>query len=385
MGMFHLVRRNLGRKKTRTLFTLLSVVVAFILFTLLGALNRAFTAGLDLAGADRLITMHRVSFIQPMPLSYVNRVSAIEGINEVAHYTWFGAYYQDPKRQFGLFPTEMESLPKVYPEYKVAEDQWQALMSNRTGLLVGRALLEASEWEMGDRVPLGSTIYPQQSGSYAWEFDIVAVFDGVGDGSDELQAFMHYDYFNEGRAFGSDTVGWIISKVADPDQSEAIAKQIDERFANSPTETKTSTEKGWVAGFASQFGNIGLIVQVILACVFFTLILVTGNTMAQAVRERIRELAVLKTLGFSNARILIMVLGESLLIAVIGGAIGILIGMGMIALAKSQMAAFLPGLAVPPNIVVIGLSLAVALGLGAGLLPGLQAMRLRVVEALARR
>ncbi len=385
MNSLHLIRKNLGRKKTRTLLTLLSVIVAFILFALLNALNHAYRLGLDLAGADRLITMHKVSFIQPLPMSYVNRISAIDGVQHIAHYSWFGAYYQDPKAQFGLFPTELETLRQVYPEFQIDQQQWQQLLQTRTGLLVGELMMRNNGWEIGQRLPLGSTIYPQQNGEYFWDFEIVATYQGVGDGSDELQAYMHYDYFNEARAFGQDSIGWIVTKIADPANSEGITRLIDERFANSSTETKTSSEKGWIAGFAAQFGNIGLMVMAILACVFFTLLLVSGNAMAQSVRERTNELAVMKTIGFTDQRVVRLVLGESLCLALLGGLLGLLMGYLIIGGARTAMAQFLPGLAMTPQTVLIGLILALLLGLVTGLIPGVRAMRLNVVEALARR
>jgi len=384
MGSLFLIRKNLGRKKLRTTFTLMSIIIAFILFALLGALNKAFNAGLDLAGADRLVSMHRVSFIQPLPLSYVNRVSSIEGVSQVGHYTWFGAFFQDEKRQFGLFPTDLETLKKVYPEYLVPEDQWQALLKNRTGLLVGQALADVYGWKVGDRVPLGSTIYPQKQGGYSWEFDIVAIFDGSGNSSNEQQAFMHYDYFNESRQFGTDTIGWIVTKIEQPDQAELISSTIDDRFRNSPTETKTSGEKAWAASFAAQFGNIGLMVRAILACVFFTLLLVAGNTMAQSIRERTGELAVMKTLGFSDTHMMLMVLGESLLIAIIGALVGLFLAYGLVALASGALNQFFPGLDIPNSYLLWGLFFAVMLGLVTGAWPAWKAMQLKVVDALSR-
>ncbi len=385
MISLHLMRKNLGRKKLRTTLTVLSIMVAFILLMLLMALSRAFTMGVELAGADRLITMHRMSFIQPLPLSYVNRVESIEGIRAATHFSWFGAYYQDPRRQFGLFPTNLERFSEIYGEYEIEPEQFQALLGNRMGLLVGEAMLEAFGWELGQRVPIGSTIFPQRDGSYAWEFDIVATFQGTGSGGDEMQAYGHFDYFNEGRAFYHDMVGWIVTRVEDPDRAEDIAREIDLRFANSPTETKTSTEEGWVAGFAAQFGNIGLIVQAILACVFFTLLLVAGNTMAQSVRERTNELAVMKTVGFTDRQVLGLVLGESLMLALIGAALGVLLGMLFLGGAASAVGQFLPGLALPPGALVTAAALAVLLGLVTGILPALRAMRLNIVTALARR
>jgi len=384
-GTFHLVRKNLGRKKLRTLFTLLSVIIAFILFALLGGLNRAFTAGVELAGADRLITTHKVSFIQLMPISYVARVEGIDGVRAATHYTWFGGYFQDPKQQFGLFPTNLEKLPEIYPEYEMPPEQRERLLQTRTGLMVGRAMADLYGWELGDQVPIFSTIYPKLDGSFAWEFEIAAIFTGTGNTADEMQAFMHYDYFNEARQFAQDTIGWIVTRIADPELADPVSDAIDARFANSPTETKTSTEAGFAAGFAAQFGNIGLIVQMILACVFFTLLLISGNTMAQAVRERTSELAVLKTIGFSDARVTGMVLAESLLVAVIGGVIGLLLGALFVHGAASALAQFFPGLAMSTGTLAWGLVLAVGLGLVTGAWPAWRAARLSVIDAMGRR
>ena len=385
MGMLLLVGKNLTRTKLRTLFTLASVIIAFMLFALLGGLNRAFTAGVELAGADRLVTLHRVSFIQPLPLSYVQRIRQIDGVVEATHQTWFGAYFQDPRSQFGLFPTEVEELRRIYPEFDVPDDQWQAMLDNQTGLMVGRAMAESFGWEVGDTVPLFSSIFPRQNGDFSWPFVVEAIFTGSGTEADEQQAYMHYDYFNESRQFGRDTVGWVVTQIDDPDRADAVAQAIDRRFANSPTETKTSTEAGFAAGFANQFGNIGLIVQLIMGCVFFTLLLITGNTMAQAVRERTGELAVLKTLGFSDRRILLLVLAESLLVAVVGGAIGLALGSLAVQGAAVAMAQFFPGLAPSVGALGWGLLLAVALGLATGALPAWQAARLKVVDAMGRR
>jgi putative ABC transport system permease protein len=384
MGMLLLVTKNLTRTKLRTFFTLASVVIAFMLFALLGGVSRAFTAGVELAGADRLITLHRVSFIQPLPLSYVQRVRQIDGVVEATHQTWFGAYFQDPRSQFGLFPTELEEFRRIYPEYQVPDDQWQAMQNNRTGLMVGRAMAESFGWSVGDQVPLFSSIYPRQDGSYSWPFVIEAIFIGSGNEADEQQAYMHYDYFNESRAIARDTVGWVVTQIEDPDRADAVAEAIDQRFANSPTETKTSTEAGFAAGFANQFGNIGFIVQLIMGCVFFTLLLITGNTMAQAVRERTGELAVLKTIGFSDRRVLGLVLAESLIVAVIGGAIGLALGSLAVQGAASAMAQFFPGLSPSVGALGWGLALAVVLGLVTGAVPAWQAARLKVIDAMGR-
>ncbi|MEE4330462.1 MAG: FtsX-like permease family protein [Wenzhouxiangella sp.] len=384
MGTLLLIGKNLTRSKLRTLFTLASVIIAFMLFALLGGLNRAFTTGVELAGTDRLITLHRVSFIQPLPISYVQRIRQIEGVVEATHQTWFGAYFQDPRSQFGLFPTEVAKLRRLYPDLQVSDKQWQAMQDNRTGLMVGHAMAESFGWQIGDRVPVFSSIFPRRNGDFAWPLVVEAIFTAPGNAADEQQAYMHYDYFNESRQFGRDTIGWAVTQIQDPAEADAVAEAIDRRFANSPTETKTSTEAGFAAGFANQFGNIGLIVQLIMGCVFFTLLLVTGNTMAQAVRERTGELAVLKTIGFSDRRLLGLVLAESLAVAVTGGAIGLALGSLAVQGVASVMAQFFPGLAPSVGALGWGLALATALGLVTGALPARQAARLKAVDAMGR-
>jgi len=383
-GMLYLVHKNLGRKKLRTLFTLASIIIAFVLFALLGGLSRAFSLGVELAGADRLVTTNKVSFIQPMPIAYIERVRALDGVRAAAHYTWFGAYFQDPRQQFGLFPTELDRLADIYPEYEIPPEQREALLANQTGLLVGKAMADLHDWQVGDQVPIFSTIYPSGDGGFSWSFTIEAIFTGTGTSADEMQAFMHYDYFNESRPFGKDTIGWIVTRIEDPDRAQQVGEAIDARFANSPTETKTSTEAGWAAGFAAQFGNIGLIVQLVMACVFFTLLLISGNTMAQAVRERTGELAVMKTLGFGNGRIVGLVLAESLLIAVVGGVIGLALGTMFVKGAAAALAQFFPGLTMSPGTLGLGLALAVLLGLVTGAWPAWRAGRLDVVSAFRR-
>ena len=384
-GMLRLVLANLTRKKLRTLFTLASVVIAFVLFALLGGLSRAFTSGVELAGADRLVTQHKVSFIQPMPLAYVQRVRGLDGVRAVSHYTWFGAYFQDARQQFALFPTELERISDIYPEYRMSDEQREQLLADRTGLMIGKAMAELYGWSLGDRVPIFSSIFPQQDGNYSWEFTIRAIFTGTGNEADEMQAFAHYDYFNEARGFGRDMVGWMVTRIERPEEAEAMSETIDARFANSPTETKTSTEAGWAAGFAAQFGNIGLIVQLVMGCVFFTLLLITGNTMAQAVRERTSELAVMKTLGFGEGRLMFMVLAESMAVALIGGIVGLLLGTVLVQGAAQALAQFFPGLTMSAATLGWGIGFALILGLVTGAWPAWQAGRLNVVAALARR
>lgn len=384
MKYLYFVWKNLGRKKVRTTLTILSILVAFILFGLLSSLKQAFTLGVDIAGADRLVTIHKVSLIQLLPESYVARIGQMEGVKRVAHATWFGGYYQDPKNQFGQFPVDPETYFDVYTEVNLPEEQYKAWLQNRTGAVVGQSLAKRFNWKIGDRVPLIGTIYTH-GGDRHWEFTIEGIFTAANKRVDTGYMAFHYDYFDEARDWGKGQVGWIVFTIADPAQAPRIAKQIDEMFANSPAETRTSTEKAFVESFARQFGDIGLIVSLILTAVFFTMLLVSGNTMAQSVRERIPELAVLKTIGFGDITMLVLVLAEALLIAGIGALLGMLAASVLVRGVAAAVSGYLPGLAFTPAMFAQGMVLALVFGVLAGLLPALQAMRLSIVNALSRR
>jgi putative ABC transport system permease protein len=383
MRYFALVWSNLKRKKLRTSLTLLSILVAFVLFGLLCTIKEAFTAGVSLAGADRLITRHKVSLIMTLPVTYRDRMEQIPGVISAIHWSWFGGIYQDePKNFFGNFPVEPEPFLKMYPEYLLPEEQKQAWLKTRTGAIVGRTLANRFQWKIGDRIPITSPIWPNKEDT-AWEFDIVGIYDGAKKNTDTSNFFFRYDYFDEGRARGEGEVGWYVVKVSDPTHTEEVAQAIDDQFANSPYETKTEPEGAFAQGFVQQMGSIGTILVAILSAVFFTILLVAGNTMAQAVRERTEELGVLKAMGFTNELVLVLVLAESCLIAAVGG----LTGLGLawlVTVGGSPVPSMLPVFYLPPHDLIIGVALTFGLGLVAGILPALQAMRLQIAVALRR-
>ncbi len=382
MKYLHLVWRSLLRRKVRTIFTALSILVAFLLFGALMALRGAFSMGVDLAGADRLVMIQKVSFIQPLPLAYQGRIAAAEGVASVTHSSWFGGIYQDPSNFFAQMAVEPGPFLDMYPEYVLPDEQRQAWLANRTGAIIGRALAERFGWQIGDRIPLQATIW-QQPGGGAWEFTIEGIYDAGVQGTDVSQMFFHYDYLNEGREFGADLVGWYVIRVDNPDEADRVAQRLDAMFANSPSETKTSTEKAFVQAFASQIGDIGAIMIAILVTVLFTILIVAGNTMAQSIRERTNELAVLKTLGFTDGKVLGLVLLESCLLAVIGGGIGLALAW-LATQGGDPTGGLLPPFRLPPRDLLLGVGLIVALGLASGLVPALQARRLRIVDALRK-
>ena len=384
MKYFRLIWKNVWRKKIRTLLTILSVFVAFLLFSLLSASGFAFKGGEDVADAERLIVIHKVSLINPIPMSYQNRILATEGVASVTHASWFGGYYQEPKNQFGQFPVDPQSYFDMYPEFDLPAEQLEAFKRNRTGAVVGKELATLFGWKVGDRIPIQATIWTKADGGRTWEFDIEGIFSTSDPrGSTALMLFQ-YDYFEESRAFGKGTVGWYILRVSPGADPVQVAKAIDLQFANSPNETKTSTEAAFAKSFTQQFGNIALIVTLILGAVFFTLLLVSGNTMSQSVRERISELAVLKTLGFTDRSVLGIVLSESILIMLIGGLLGLGIGWVLVQGMAEKMGAMLPGLFLSPGAILSAIGIMIGAGVVAGIFPAIKAMRLSIIEALAR-
>jgi putative ABC transport system permease protein len=383
MKYLPLIWKNLSRRKTRTTFTVLSIIVAFVLFGLLAALNEAFSIGVELAGNDRLVITHKVSIIQLLPESYTARLEATPGVVDVLHQTYFGGIYQKPSNFFMQTPVHPERLLKLYPEFILPDSQKKAWLSDRTCAIVGRQTADRFGWKVGDRIPIQATIWRKRDGSSNWEFNICGIFDGDKKGVDTTGFFFNYEYFDETRQFGKGMVGWYVVRIADPANAPAIAERIDAQFANSSAETKTATEKAFVQAFAQQIGDIGSIIRGIVTAVFFTILLVAANTMAQSVRERTSELAVLKTLGFSDGLVLVLVLAESCAIAVLGGAVGLGLAW-LLTRAGDPTGGLFPAWFLPRGEIVRGGLFALGLGIVAGIMPALQAMRLRIVDALRR-
>lgn len=382
MKFFHLVWGNLRRRKLRTSLTLLSILVAFVLFGFLCAIKQALVGGVALAGADRLIVRHKVSIIQLLPETYQARMERIPGVAAAVHQTWFGGIYQEPKNFFMQCPVVPEQFMAMFPEFILPPEQMKAWRETRTGAIVGRATAERFKWKIGDKIPIMSPIWLRKQ----WEFDLVGIFDGKEKGTDTTSFFFRYDYFEEarkGQNWGQGLVGWYTIRVKDPAQAAAVARAVDQEFENSPAETKTEPEGAFAQGFANQVGNIAFIVAGILGAVFFTILLVTGSTMSQAVRERIGELGVLKAIGFTNGQVLGLVLAESCLLTMLGGGLGL--GLAWVLTSRGDpTGGMLPMFFFPVRDLLLGLGISVMLGLITGFLPAQQAMRLRVADALRR-
>jgi putative ABC transport system permease protein len=379
MKFLPLITANLGRKKIRTLLTIGSFAVAFFLFGLLGAIHYGFRQGIDVAGADRLVVIGRTSIIQPLPLPYYERLKRIPGVKDVAHATWFGGVYQDAKNFFPQFAIVPDDYLRMYPEYVVDPGEWKAFLADRQGVIIGAKLSKRFGWKVGDRVPLKA---PGFMGGGGWEFNVRGIYHGTRPNDDETQFWMRHDYLVEkAPEFWKGIVGWYMVRVSNPDQAATVAKAIDAQFSNSASETRTQTESAFAAGFVKQMGNIGFLIRAVGSIVFFTLLLVTGNTMAISVRERTNELATLKAIGYTGRFVLGLVLTESVLIAGIGGALGLWLVHAAI---QQDLTQGLILLYLPPSSIVMGAMVALVTGVLSGLIPALNAMRLNVATALRR-
>ncbi len=378
MKFLPFIFRNLFRKKTRTILTIGSIAVALFLFGLLVTIETALNAGVDVAGVDRLIVRNKISLIMPLPLSYQERLRQMDHVSEATFATWFGAIYQEPKNFFPQFAIDTETYRTVFPEFEVSDGEWQGFLADQEGAVVGRVTADRFGWEVGDRIPLQGTIW-----TGTWEFNIRAIYDGSRAGDDESQFWFHWKYLEESRSFGKGTIGWYTVKIDDPDHAVAVSSAVDERFANSAWETSTETEQAFAAGFAKQIGNIRMLILSIGAVVLFTLLLVTGNAMAMAVRERVPELGVLKTLGFGDRTVLLLVLAESLVIALVGGTVGIGLAK-LFTMGGDPTGGMLPVFYLSTGDMVLGIAIALIVGVAAGSIPALTAMNLRIVDALRR-
>jgi putative ABC transport system permease protein len=381
---FVLIWAGLWRKRARTILTMLSIVVAFLLFGLLQGINQGIKSGLGDSSNDRLWTTSRMSSISAMPISLLEGIKSVKGVREVAHISFFGGYYQDAKNTLPAYATNIDAFAAVYPELRITAANISAMKTTRAGALLGRPLAKKYNWKVGDKVPVGTTIWTDKNGSNSWSFDIVGIFDPdprfanspLGSGF-----WLNYEFWDEGRAFGNHTVHQYITAIDDPTHAVAVAAAIDKLNENSPQETRTQTENAALQSQLKQLADIDFIANAIVGAVMFTLLFLTGNTMMQSVRERIPELAVLKTLGFSSFTVCVLVLLESLLLCLAAAVVGLLLS----AVAMRIVGSALGTGSIPPAVVVDGFAIAVLLAMISGLAPALRAQRLNIVDALAGR
>lgn len=384
MSDFTLILANLFSRKLRAILMIVAIFFAFLIFGVLAGVQNGFNSFGNSAGENRLVAVNKINFTQPLPVAYISRIRSVEGVVRASHANWFGGYYQDPKNLVMTFAVDPESYLDIYAgDVSLAADQKAAFLADRTGLLVGRKIAEKNGWKLGDRIPLNSNIYTNKnSGKQSWEFTISGIVDPAREEISTDWAIFHYDYFSESVTFGQNTIGYVIIETADKALNMKIAKTIDEMFANSPAETATDTEKAFGEAFASQLGNITLIITLVVGAAFFTILMIVGNTMVMAVRERTKEIGVMKTLGFPSGRIFKLVLGESLLLSALGALPAL--GTAALLLLWMKKAVGMPGLSLTLPYLALGLGIMLALGLMTGLVPAWNALRLNIVTALGR-
>jgi putative ABC transport system permease protein len=371
----------LWRRKARTIFTLLSIVVAFLLFGVLETIDYAFAhPDSGSSGADRLITTNKYSITLALPSSYTQQIRSLPGVTEATWLTWFGGYYQESKNFVFAVPIDSDSYFKLHhQDILVDPETLKTYGQTRTGILANSVLMKKYGWKVGDKLPLHSTIWTRsQDGSLNWIFDIVGAFTST-DSTQDATLLFHFEYFDEGRSFGKGTVGWYEVSIADPAQAAPMAEKIDALFANSSNETKTQPAKDFLIAFVKQRGDIAFVLHAILGAVFFALLFLTGNTMMQSMRERIPELAVLKTLGFTDQKVFALLIAESLFLCVSAALLGL--GLSYTLLPYIQTA--LQGVALSGGMLLPGLLVAAVLALVVGLPPAIRANRLLIVDALA--
>lgn len=378
MRYFPLIWSILWSKRIRTALTFVSIVAAFLLFGILQGINAAFQQAVDRSNVDRLVVTDRISLTDPLPYEYLEQISHVRGVAKVSHETWFGAYFRDPRNFIVAYPVEAEREFPLYPKFLVSRQAIAALQHTRTGAIVGEALARKYGWHVGDRVPLRSTIWVNASGSSDWQFDIVGIYHNPDDRSREDTMYLNYDYFDGARTFGKGTVGWYVVQVQDPSESARVAQEIDTLFRNSPFETHTQTEKEFQQAFLKQIGDIQLIVTYIIVAVFFALLFSVGATVTQSLREQVPYLAVLKTMGYSDARIFLLVFTQSVLLCVLAALLGLVLGHGLFPGLKSIFHVD----KMPVQVFIEGGLLAIALSLLIGIIPAMRAKRVDIVEVL---
>jgi len=387
MKYLHLVWAALFRRKTRTILTLVSIVAAFLLFGLLDAVRASFEeAGQSANGAQRLQVGSKLSFIQTLPYSLEAQIAQVPGVKDVTFANWFGGAYQDPHNQVFSFAVAPNYLD-LYPEIAVSDAEKKAFLATRTGVLVGERLAQKFHWKVGDRIPMQSTIFPDREGSKNWTFDIVGILhstDKKSGGFFDQMFLLNWKYFDDTTPFNHGQVGWYVTRVTDVNRTDAVAKGIDALSANSDHETRSQTEQAATANWVKQLADIGLIVRSIMGAVFFTLLLLAGNTMMQAVRERTSELAVMKTIGFTDASVLSMVLAESVLLLMLGGVLGLGLASLLVPFVSAGSGGMLNLPTVGASSWALGVGLMVLFGVMVGVVPAMSAMRLNIVDALRR-
>ena len=385
MNHFSLVRKNLLRKKTRTFLLFIAILMAFLIYAVLSSFNQAFNAGVKVAAADRLVVVNKINFTQSLPYAYYNRVRALAGVQNIFYADWFGGYYQEPRNMVITMAVEPVGWFAVFSEVLVNDEQKRTFLNDRTGILIGRMLAKRMNWQVGQQIPINSSIYRQSSnGQPTWKFTIRGIFDANRPEFDTNFAVFHHEYFNEARDMGKDSIGWMVLTTGDPARNENVMHAIDALFANSSFETETTTEQAFNKAFLEQIGSISLIIRSVVAAALLTILMIVGNSMYRAIRERTAEIAVMKTLGFTGKRLFALTLAESCLLTWSAGLLGLGLASILLYTLAPMLASVLPSLKMTTTTLFSSLLLMCALGLFTGFIPAWQALRLNIQQGLLK-
>jgi putative ABC transport system permease protein len=383
MQIFKILFRNAFRHKLRTFLTILSVTIAVLAFCLLRTVISAWYAGAEASSASRLVTRNAISLIFSLPLSYHEKIRQIEGVKSVSYANWFGGVYIEEKNFFANLAVEPKTYLQLYPEFVLTPGQQEAFLRDRKGALVGTKLATRFRWKLGDIITLKGTIYPGN-----WEFVVRAIYHGKDERTDESQFLFHWDYLNETLKKTAppraDQIGIYMVGVTHPSQSAEVAARIDSTFKNSLAETLTETEKAFQLSFVSMSEAIILAIKVVSFVVIIIILAVVANTMAMTMRERMSEYAVFKTLGFKGGRIAGLIVGESLVITMLGAGLGIALTFPVAAVFKKILGAYFPIFNVAPDTVGLAIVCSVAVALLAAIVPTWRAVTMRIADGLRR-
>jgi putative ABC transport system permease protein len=381
MKFLGLVFKSARRSKRRTALTVLSVAVAVFLFAALRAVLDGFNAGAEASSSTRIVTIRSTSLIFSMPTSHADTIKSVPGVEDLTWANWFGGIYKDPQNFFANFAVEPESYLRMYPEVQLTPDERRAFLEDRTGCIVGDGLAKRYGFKVGDKITLqvGIPIY----GTQDYDFTVRAIYKSGGAAVDNQSMMFHWKYVDE-RSLVKGQVGWYVARINNPDQAAQISAAIDQKFANSPNETKTDTEKAFQAGFVSMFGNLNLLLGSIALAVVITTLFVAANTMAMSVRERTTEIAVMRTLGYPSATIFLLIAGEALMMSIVGGIVGVALARIIVNPDFFNAGAFIPVFGVNNTNLAMALALSAVIGIVAGFIPATMASRLRIVDALRR-
>jgi putative ABC transport system permease protein len=383
MYILKLLLRNAFRHKLRTALTILSITIAILAFGLLRTFIGAWYAGVKASSANRLITRNAISLIFPLPLSYKDKIRQIDGVKQIAYGNWFAGIYKDEKNFFANYAIEARNYMELYPEFVVPADQKEAFLRDRKGCVAGRKLVERYHWRIGDIVPLKSVAFPGN-----WEFVLRGIYHGRDESTDEKVFFFHWDYLNEAlkktTPRRADQVGWYVVEVKDPNRAAEVAQAIDKTFRNSLAETLTETEKAFFLSFISMADAIIIAIQLVSFVVIIIIIAVAANTMAMTARERIGEYAIFKTLGFRGWRIAGMIVGESLLITMIGCLVGIVLTPPAAKVFSKYVGTYFPTFRVEIETIYMDIGASILVGLFAAIIPTWRAVKIRIADGLRR-